>query len=251
MEISEYKNIFENEKRHFFYVSTHGLVLNLIKKYVKKSRPQILDAGCGTGGLAKGLESVGKVTGVDYSAEALKFAQRRGLSLKKGSVEALPFKDGSFDVVTSVDVIYHKWVKNDGTALKEMKRVLRKGGLLVLRVPANKFLYSAHDRQVMTARRYSKRELQRKIEETGFKIKQISYVHSPIFLLSLANVLVERFTGKKGNSAIGKVPSLLNKLLTLILNFEGELIVKGIPIPFGQGLVCVAEELTYKMTTDK
>src|SRR6185369_13695546 len=120
MEKQEYKNMYQREDTHFYYVTLHKLVLQLIQKYAPiKSTLNILDAGCGTGRLAELMKNVGEVTGIDMSDEALKFAKERGIKVKKASVMKLPFKDNSFDVITSIDVLYHKAVTDDTKALKE------------------------------------------------------------------------------------------------------------------------------------
>ncbi len=167
MEKIEYRNIYENEENHFFYVSTHRLVIELVKKWTKKKSPTILDAGCGTGGLAEKLTSLGNVSGIDASPEAVKFSQKRGVAAKLARVEKIPFRAKQFDVVTCIDVIYHKQVRDDVVALSEIRRVLKPGGVLILRVPANRYLMSAHDRHVHTARRYGRNELTRKIKKAG------------------------------------------------------------------------------------
>lgn len=241
MNISEYKNIFENEESHFFYVSTHFLVTKLIKKYLGKRRGlKILDAGCGTGGLMKELSKIGDAVGIDYSLEAIKYAKMRGVPAKLGSVETIPLRDNQFDLVTCVDVIYHKQIKDDVRALKEIKRVLQPNGYLILRVPANKFLMSDHDRYVHTARRYSKTELKTKLQRAGFEIKFISFVHSPIFPLSLIKVSLERILVRKNSSSIGGMSPKLNFILTKLLMFEARLVSRGVAMPFGQGLIAVA-----------
>ena len=240
MEKIEYRNIYENEEDHFFYVSTHRLVIGLIKKWTKKKNPVILDAGCGTGGLMNKLTTMGRVAGIDFSPEAVKFTRKRGLKVARASVEKIPFPDKYFDVVTCIDVIYHKQVKDDVGALVEIRRVLKPGGFLVLRVPANPYLMSAHDRHVHTARRYGKDELAGKIKKAGLSLKQISFVHSPIFFLSLLKIFFEKLIHKSNSSAVGKLGPLVNSILTSILNFEGWLIGRGIPIPVGQGLIAVA-----------
>jgi 2-polyprenyl-3-methyl-5-hydroxy-6-metoxy-1,4-benzoquinol methylase len=79
MEITEYKNIFDNEKSHFFYVANHGIVLSFVKKFKSRGKVNILDAGCGTGLLAKKLEEFGDVWGIDISPIAVNFAKIRGL----------------------------------------------------------------------------------------------------------------------------------------------------------------------------
>ncbi len=243
MEISEYKNIFENERAHFFYVSTHNLVIRLIDKWVDKKGLAILDAGCGTGGLMKRLSAFGSMEGIDGSDEAIKYARKRGLVVKKASLTKLPFKDNSFDLVTCIDVIYHRGVRDDLSAIREIRRVLKPGGILILRVPANKFLLSAHDRHVHTARRYGKRELIKKIKLAGLVVRQISFVHSPIFLLSLLKVMFEKLTNRTDSSSVGKINQMVNRLLTLLLNLEGWLISTGVSFPFGQGLICVAQRV--------
>lgn len=240
MEISEYKNIYENEGSHFFYASTHFLVEKLIRKYARMGKRKILDAGCGTGGLMKKLTMFGEVAGIDYSPEAIKFARKRGLAVKKATILKIPFPASTFDVVTSIDVIYHRAIDNDVAALKEMGRVLKRDCVLILRVPANKFLLSAHDVHVHTARRYDKRELVKKLRQAGLKIKFISYVHAPIFPLSLMRVLFEKLAHKPSASTVGRVNPIINAVLTAVLKLEAEILARGLEIPFGQGLITVA-----------
>lgn len=239
MEISEYKNIFLNEESHFFYISTHYLVLELIKKYASNKKLLILDAGCGTGELMRKLANFGEIIGIDSSEEAIKYAKKRLVDARLASIQEMPFKNSSFDMVTNIDVIYHMNV-DDAAALSEVRRVLKPNGILVLRVPANKYLISAHDAHVHTARRYSKKELEHKLHETGFEIKLISYVHSPIFPVSLIKVMLEKITKKNMSSAIGVINKGLNSLLIIVLKIEASLISLGLTMPFGQGLIVVA-----------
>ena len=247
MEIQEYKNIFENEERHFFYVANHNIILSLIKKYLKDSHKKlkILDAGCGTGGLAKKLKKFGEVVGVDISSDALKFAKKRGVNTKKASVTKLPLKTNTFDVVTSVDVIYHKAVKDDIRALKEIYRVLKPGGILILRVPANKWLKLAHDRHVHTRERYDKKELRNKLIKVGFRIEKLSFVNSLLLPVAATQQIWENiFQSESTSSAIGPLPNLINKTLTHLLSIERDILLK-INLPFGIGLVAVCRKPLY------
>lgn len=242
MEISEYKNIYEHEKTHFFYVSTHRLIVGLINKFVERKRDlKILDAGCGTGGLMDHLVNIGEVSGIDFSSEAVRFSKTKGHKVIRAGVEDIPFPAKYFDIVTSIDVIYHKAVKDDILALSEFFRVLKPKGVLILRVPANKFLLSVHDRHVHTARRYSKIELSTKLKKSGFQIRYISYVHTPLFVFSLFRVLGEKFWDAGNGSGVQNVGNIINKLLLWILNQEADMIVSGVKIPFGQGLIVVAQ----------
>lgn len=243
MEISEYKNIFENEETHFFYVGNHNVVLSLVASYFgkKKGTVKILDAGCGTGLLAKKLGVFGRVEAVDISPQAVKFAQKRGVKVRRASVTDLPFVDGMFDLVVSVDVIYHKMV-DDKKALAEFFRVLKPGGILLLRVPANKWLRLVHDRHVHTRQRYSALELKEKLKSSGFLVEKISFVN--LILLPLASIryLWERISPpKEMESGVEKLPLPLNRILAALVSVEGPLL-SLFSLPFGLGLLAVGRK---------
>jgi len=87
----------------------------------------------------------------------LRFAAKRG-KVKKGDISALPFEDSAFDVVVCLDVLYHKWV-DVKKALSEMKRVLKKNGILFIREPAFDWFKSSEDIASQTKHRFTKEEL--------------------------------------------------------------------------------------------
>ena len=92
---------------------------------------RVLDVCCGTGDLALADERAGgKVTGLDFSAEMLARARRKSSSVEwiEGDALALPFPDGSFDVVTVGFGIRNVPDLQDG--LRELARVLSAGGRL-------------------------------------------------------------------------------------------------------------------------
>ena len=189
--------------------------------------------------LAKKLARLGKVSAIDCSSEAIKFAGKNGVNARRGSINKLPYNNNHFDLITCVDVIYHSRV-NDVAALGEMRRVLKSGGVLILRVPANKYLVSAHDVHVHTARRYGKDELKRKLRLAGFRVRCISFVHLPIFPISLFRVIWERLTHRVAASSIRKINPVLNSILAVVLKLEAEMISRGVIMPLGQGLIAVA-----------
>lgn len=242
MEISEYKNIFLNEKEHFFYIANHAIILSLLDKFLNQKKDlTVLDAGCGTGLLSKKLKKYGRVTGLDYSPIALMYAKKRGVKTILGSVVKLPFDSLSFDLVTSVDVLYHKAVINDLAAIKEFYRILKPGGLLVLRVPANKWLHLMHDKHVHTGRRYEKTELYGKLAKTGFLINKLSYINMLLLPLAVVKMLLEKIFDIKPSSEIQKIPSTINNILTKLLISEIA-ILKVANLPFGLGLIAVCKK---------
>jgi ubiquinone/menaquinone biosynthesis C-methylase UbiE len=102
---------------------------------------RLLDVGCGPGSITRGLAqrlAPGQVIGLDLSSETLAAARQdavaRGLAnllYEEGSVYRLPFPDASFDVVFAHQVLQH--LRDPGTALREMLRVARVGGLIAVR----------------------------------------------------------------------------------------------------------------------
>lgn len=243
MEMAEYQNIFQNETNHFLYTSRHNLIVSLIKTYLrKKGRINILDTGCGTGLLAKKLTPLGNVDAIDISDEAIKFARKRGVNAKKASVTKIPFKDNNFDLVTSIDVLYHHAVKDDIKALKEIFRVLVPGGILILRVPANKWIKTKHDKFVHTRERYEKSELKSKLESAGFSIKKLSFVNLPLLPLAFIRHMVDNLSNKSApTSAVETTPEVVNQTLKFILDLETK-IIKYIDLPFGIGLIAVCHK---------
>ncbi|MBI2268215.1 MAG: class I SAM-dependent methyltransferase [Candidatus Blackburnbacteria bacterium] len=243
MQTSEYENIYKNESSHFFYVSNHNIIISLVKKYLKvpPSKAKILDAGCGTGLLAKKLGRFGKVCGIDINTEAIKYAKKRGARVKQGSVNKLPFKKDSFNLIVSLDVLYHKQV-NDAKALEEFYRVLKPGGLVIVRVPANKWLHLNHDKHVHTRQRYSTNEIKRKIINSGFEVKRISYVNMILLPLAVIKQFAESVTPKEEiSSGVSSESKLLNDILLSLLSMESK-IITYFDLPFGLGIVVVAQK---------
>ena len=243
MDISEYKNIFENEKKHFYYVGTHNLVLEFLKKHlIKKTGNYILDAGCGTGALMIKLKKFGKVYGFDISDEAIRFAKSNGLeSIKKASVTDIPYKDKTFDAVVSIDVLYHKQVGSDLQALREFKRVLKPGGILIVKNPAHNWLRGNHDIVIHTKRRYNKQQFENLLNKSGFEIIKLSYINLSFFPLALLKRLTESIIKGKPTSDVKPLPKLINNLLINIYGVETKLLIKS-SIPFGLSLFAVTKK---------
>lgn len=244
MQASEYRNIFLNEDSHFYYLGTHNTVLGLLNKYLSPKRRalKILDAGCGTGLLMKKLEKFGKVWGVDISPEAIKFTKQRGIkNVIQSSVEKLPFQENFFDLVVSVDVLYHQQVESDLHALKEFYRVLKPDGFLIVKVPAFNWLRGTHDVVVATRQRYTKKELGRKLKQAGLKIRKLSYANMAIFPAAVLKRLMERFMPSSPASDVGVLPRYLNRALIKIMGIEDKLMMLT-GLPFGLSVFAVAQK---------
>lgn len=115
----------------FFHKLREWKMKNLIKKFGKGKK--YLDAGCGTGLILRHLPK-GSV-GIDINprnvVKARKYAPNK--TIIEADIEKLPFKDGTFSTIICTEVIEHQ--PNASPTLKELKRVLKKEGLLIGSVP--------------------------------------------------------------------------------------------------------------------
>lgn len=245
MEAHEYETMFSVEDRHWWYVGMRRITSQLVTRYYPgRTGLCILDAGCGTGAMIDELTRFGTVTGCDLSATALEYCRRRGLSrLSRASVVRLPFRDETFDLVTSFEVVSHRGVGDCEGALIEFRRVLKPGGRLLLRLPAYAWLYSRHDEAVHTGRRFTAGEVRRALEASRFIVQKLSYANTLMFPLAL----VKRVAGgiaprrRTARSELRPNPAWQDRLLGRVLAAEASWIAHH-SFPFGLSVLAVGEK---------
>jgi SAM-dependent methyltransferase len=243
MHAREYEAMRAVEDSHFWYRALHGHVEALLARHAPDAQ-NILDAGCGTGGMAARLERAGKsVTALDLREEALAPCRERGLTrVVSGSVDALPFPDDHFDAVLSLDVWCHRAV-DDHKAVREALRVLKPGGTLLLNLPAYDNLRGHHDIVVETARRYDKKTLKGLLNEPGLEIRFTTHWNTTLFPLLAISRLMSRITPKKNEdqSDVAPVNPAINAALLQILTLERNIFLKN-SLPYGLSLLTVARK---------
>ena len=241
MQPDEYGTMFRVEETHWWYRALHRLIFQTLDTELPSWRQKkILDVGCGTGSILKRLGNPEKNVGVDLATEAISFCHERGLdNVQQADVSALPFSGESFDGVICSSVLYHEWVKDVGGAVREMHRVLRPGGLLFINVPAFRFLHSAHDEAVMTARRFKKNEIRSVLAKNGFTIRRLTYWTTLLFPLA---VIARTFGGSKmGRDFESVETSFIHRFFARIMALELGLLRK-VSLPFGVALFAVARK---------
>lgn len=242
MEISEYHKMAAVEDAMWYYQSLHRQIEILLTKHVPLSSGPFLDAGCGTGGLIKRLRSrnpAGTWQGVDYSPLACELARERtGVEIIEASLTDLPLASGTFAAVVSADVIYH--IEDDQLALNEMARVLQPEGILIINVPAYRWLWSYHDQAVHSKRRYDRRELREKLQQAGFEC--LTLTHGNMFLLPLIVLRRKLWPAPASGSDVQDYPSWLNGILKGVMAMERVLLAVFGCLPFGSSLLAVARK---------
>lgn len=114
-----------------YWLSIEDSTRKLIRKY-SKPNDKILDVGVGMGRLLEEFTNL-KRYGMDISKGYLELASKRGIECCFSLIEDMPYQDNSFDIITCTDVLEH--VLDVNLAIKNITRVLKPGGIFILRVP--------------------------------------------------------------------------------------------------------------------
>ena len=221
-----------------------GLHANLMAGWRSRAAPtsvRLLDAGCGTGGFLARVAAAAPgaaLFGVELDREACRLAHdKSGATVAVADVNALPFAERSFDVIVSADVLCHRGVE-EHAALAGFRRCLRPGGVLVLNLPAYRWLYSAHDVAVDNARRYDRKELLALLREAGFARPEARYWNAFLFpLMLLRRKLLRR---RSVQSEVALLPAAVERLFAACLALERGLVATGIKLPFGGSILAIA-----------
>lgn len=110
-------------------------LLNRLDQYWRISSGELLDVGCGYGFFLQAAEAQGfTVYGLEPSPEMAAEAQKAvGGQVSRGLIEQANYPDDCFDIVTMIDVLEH--VASPTVVLQKATRILRPGGILIMRVP--------------------------------------------------------------------------------------------------------------------
>ena len=248
MKSEDYADLYNLEDSLWWFAGMRSITAALLDPYCRgKVFDRVLDCGCGTGGMLSWLARYehGRLFGLDLAHEAVAFCQQRGYrTIVQASAIELPFPDAAFDLVTSFDVLVQlPGVSSDVTAMREMYRVLRPGGVAFVRVPAYRWMMSGHDKALGTQRRYTRPELSTKLAENGFRLLRATYANTVLLPLAMMRRLVFKPVGlaNRGSDVkpLPKSVSWLNRVFTGLLRLEAAMVQRRINLPAGLSLICV------------
>jgi SAM-dependent methyltransferase len=247
MNPEEFRNIARCERDLWWYRGMRRILFRLLDPILQgRDIRRVLESGCGTGYLSRILQSEWRlpVVPLDISGEGLRYA--RGLGVERavqGDARSLPFRDGSFDLALSLDVLTHLARGKEGEAAREMARVLKTGGVLVLRTSALDALRSRHAQFVGERQRFTRERLVRVMESAGIRTVRCTYANSLLLPVALAKFRIwEPVLRKPVASGVEPAPPWLDRILFGMLEWEAGWIGAGRNFGLGQSLLFVGEK---------
>jgi SAM-dependent methyltransferase len=238
----EYRKLAEIEDRMWFFRSLHAHMDRALSRSLLSGRSyRILDAGCGAGGLIKGLSLKHPdwiYRGIDLSSMACDFSrQRTGAEVVLGNIESMPYAAAEFDAIVSADVLCQ--VDDPSAAAKEFYRILRPGAVCVLNLPAYPSLWSYHDQHCGNKRRYQAEEIRELLSTAGFRGIQTTHWNALAFPL----IWYRRKIARPRATTDVEMPSRpVEALMRLVMALEHAWIDFGFSWSWGSSLFVVARK---------
>jgi SAM-dependent methyltransferase len=234
------------DERHWWYRGRRRVIRAELERLPLPAGAAILDAGCGSGRTMQLLGAYGTVSGVELSESAAEVARARGVGdVVIGRLEALPWPEDQFDLITCLDVIEH--TPDDRATLAELRRVCRPGGYLLVTVPAYPRLWSVHDEANHHYRRYSRAALRGAALDAGWALERLSSFNSMLLAPAAAVRLSRRRQARTMNGTATEVyrdelsigPAWLNGALEWPLALEARWLGRGGTLALGLSLIAI------------
>jgi len=245
MNAEEIRNIRITEETFWWFRGMRAILWPWLDHIlIRFHAPRVAELGCGTGGFAAHFTKRYKhpVVAMDLEPAGLRHARELGLDeLVCGDIQAVPLASESIDLLLSLDVIVHLERGKEDAALQEFCRVLKPGGVLLIRVAALDELHSRHSEYTWERQRFTKQRLRNALERAGFSIERIGYFNSLLMPVAWFKFRVwEPLTDAKPTSSLAPLPGWLNGTLSFPLRIEAICSKAGWTFPLGQSLICSA-----------
>jgi SAM-dependent methyltransferase len=234
-----------NDASHWWFVGRRRLFAREIAESGLSRSAKVLDIGTSTGTNLRMLRDIGfvQVSGLDLSPEAIVWCASKGLGyVEQGDICAMPFADGSFDLVLATDIIEH--VDDDARALSEIARVLKPGGVALVTVPAFTLIWGLQDRVAQHKRRYRRPQLLARITGAGLGVETAYYFNYLLFgPILAARRLIDLF-GVRLKSEADLNSTSTNWLLDKIFTFD-VMSARRFKPPFGVSILAFARKPSH------
>ncbi|MFN7545590.1 MAG: class I SAM-dependent methyltransferase [Acidobacteriota bacterium] len=247
MNPAEFTNIATAEDRMWWFAGMRKILQAWIGRMPEQPSGRVLEAGCGTGYMSRWLaENYGwRMFPLDLDFSGLAYARREGTPrLNQADLTSLPYRDGVFDAVVSLDVLVHLPEGQETQGLAEFLRVLKPGGILLLRVSALRILRSRHSEFAHEQQRFTRSRLKRAVRQAGFQLIDASYANSLLLPVAVLKFRIwEPLTRQAPASGVVVPSPLLNWALRQPLEWEARWLEAGGRLPLGQSVLLLAQKV--------
>jgi len=236
-------NIQEN---HWWFRSRNNIILAVLTNYLGNkdiNDYEILDIGCGLGQIFPILGKFGHVEGIEKNSSFVKVLKNKYPDIEIHNCEFpnLNLDNRKFDLISMFDFLEH--TESPINILRTTNNILKKDGLLIVTVPAYKWMWSKIDELSHHYRRYNKNTLRIEIEKEGFECIYLSYFMTLLFpLVFIYRKIIQFLFFKKiklNDLELKKPINVLNKFLYHIMNIETYFIRRNIPFIYGLSIVSI------------
>jgi SAM-dependent methyltransferase len=226
----------EEDRSHWWFRGRLAVIRATLRRTLPPRRVRLLELGCGSGNVLTALAEFGEAVGMEANDDLIAAARAAGLDVRVGHLpDDLGVAPGWAEVVLLLDVIEH--VDDDVATLCAARAGIGDGGLLVVTVPAYRWLWSGHDEVLGHRRRYTAGELRAAVERAGFAVLRVSYFNTLLFPLLVAVRAWKRLRGDRGHD-LRRPAAPLNALLERVFAFERHLVPR-VALPFGSSLILI------------
>ena len=228
---------------HFWFRGFRSFVLPVLASLARgRADLRIVDCGCGVGQNFDLLRPFGRPIGFELTAGAAAAANALA-PVARADITRIPFPDASFDAATSFDVM--ACVEDDVTAVREMARVVRSGGFIVVTAAALDILYGDHSEVWGEFRRYTPATARRLLESAGLRVERVEFMFASTFPLMLTVRTLQRLSRPLRSAPAHsdmEVPwGPVNALLGWLVSGEAAL-ARRIRMPIGSSLLVVGRK---------
>jgi SAM-dependent methyltransferase len=230
---------------HFWFRGFRAFISPVLLELTAARRGvRIIDCGCGVGQNIQLLQRYGRVVGFDRNQTGVRLTRASGATVVRADAAHAPFRSAAFDIATAFDVL--PFVESDVAAVREMARMVRTGGAVVLTMAALEFLRGDHSESWGELRRYTPAMTRRLLEQADLQVERVSFLFGSLFPLMLSVRLVQRLLrplrGPRDDTDIAVPWAPVNALLTAIVTAEARA-ARLVPLPVGSSILAVGRKV--------
>jgi SAM-dependent methyltransferase len=233
------------EATHFWFRGFRAFITPVVRDLAQGRRDlRIIDCGCGTGhNMRLVLEPYGRVVGFDLDEGGIALSRALGATVVRADAAHAPFASERFDLATSFDVM--QCLEPDAAVVREMARLVRPGGAVVVTMAALEMLRGDHSESWQEVRRYTPATARALLVQAGLRVERVSFLFGSLFPLMLtvrfAQRLLRPFRGHRPDTDIAIPSTPVNGLLTALVTAEAK-VASRVSLPVGSSLLVVGKK---------